>query len=116
MSAEESGKEVVFPANEDRMKMAIKVRLQLLEGGDSRGVRLWAIALDGSGRSWFKWYEDHGTAMIDSEAMRLVETPVEVTPSNQRYISNVRRRLLSEPEIEEEALDTYWHKSATAPK
>lgn len=90
------------------MYMEIQVRLQLMDSEASYGVRLWAIALDGSNRSWFKWYENQGTAMIDAEHMRLAETVS--TPSEQRHSVFVYRRLLPETEIEEDVLNTHWHK------
>jgi len=52
--------------------MEIRVRLQLSDGEGSSGIKLWAIAEDGSGRRWFKWYENNGTAILDAESMRLV--------------------------------------------
>jgi hypothetical protein len=92
--------------------MEIPVRLELLDSDDDRGVKLWVRALDGSDRVWFKWYENRQIAIIDAENMRLVETPVLVSPSENRYVLNVHRKLLLETEISEEVLETHWHRSS----
>jgi LPS sulfotransferase NodH len=95
--------------------MTIPVRLQLLDSDDAKGVKLWIIALDGSNRAWYKWFENAGIAMIDAENMRLVETPVKVTPSADRYALDVKRRLLPETEIDEDVLETHWIGAANPP-
>lgn len=90
--------------------MAIRVRLQLLNSNDKNGVKLLVIVLDGSNRTWFKWYVNAGIAIFDAENMYLVETPVNISPSASRFAVNIHRRLLAETEIEENVLDTEWHK------
>ena len=93
--------------------MEIKVRLQLRDSDDSNGVKLWAIAEDGSGRRWFKWYENDGIAIRDAENMRLVEE-TQVSQSGSRYALNVHRKLYTQVEMAEEVLATHWHSSAPA--
>lgn len=92
--------------------MKINVRLQLIEGDDSNGVKLWAIAQDGSGRRWFKRYEDKGTAIIDAENMRLIEDK-KFSSSESRYSMNIRLELFAEVEIADEVLNEHWHSSPT---
>ena len=87
------------------------MRLQLSDSDDSDGVKLWAIAEDGSGRRWFKWYENEGTASWDAENMRLVEE-VQVSPSGSRYSQNIRRKLYVQLEMAEEVLNTHWQRAA----
>ena len=61
-------------------------------------------------RSWFKRYEYGGTAVTDAENMHLVKTPVTISPSESRYALNAGRGLLSETKIQEDVLETHWHK------
>jgi hypothetical protein len=91
--------------------MEIRVRLQLSDSDDSNGVKLWAIAEDGSGRRWFKWYENEGIAIYDAENMRLVEE-TQVSQSGSRYALNVHRKLYGQLEMAEEVLNTHWHSAA----
>ena len=84
------------------------MRLQLSDSDDSNGVKLWAVAEDGSGRRWFKWYENEGTTSWDAANMRLVEE-TQVSPSGSRYSRNVHRKLYGQLEMAEEVLDTHWH-------
>ncbi|MBB6145557.1 hypothetical protein HNQ77_003518 [Silvibacterium bohemicum] len=93
--------------------MEIKVRLQLLNSEDSNGVKLWTIAEDGSGRRWFKRYENADIAIGDAEKMGLVED-TQVSNSGSRYALNVRRKLYSRLEMAEEALAIHWHSAAPA--
>src|SRR5690348_3361863 len=91
--------------------MEIKVRLQLRDSDDSNGVKLWAFAEDGSGRRWFKWYENEGIAISDAENMRLVEE-TQVSHSGSRYALNIRRKLYCQTGMTEEILTMYWHLAA----
>jgi LPS sulfotransferase NodH len=94
--------------------MEIPVRLQARGIDNSIAVELWVIALDGSDRTWFKWYENEGIAFMDAENMRLVEVPVLVTPSDSRYAVNVHRRLREQTAMQEDDLDTHWVKGPKA--
>jgi hypothetical protein len=93
--------------------MEIRVRLHLSDSDDSNGVKLWAVAEDGSGRRWFKWYENDGIAMCDAENMRLVEE-TQVSHSGSRYSLNVHRKLYGQLEMAEEVLNTHWHSATPA--
>jgi len=93
--------------------MEIPVSLRLLDS-EGNGVKLWVCALDGSDRAWFKWYENRLVAGIDAENMQLIDTPVETSLSEKRYALNIRRRLLSETQINDEVLDKQWHKGDPA--
>lgn len=92
--------------------MDIRVRLNLIDSDDSNGVKLWAIAQDGSGRRWFKRYENAGTAIIDSENMRLIEDK-KFSSSESRYAQNIHLKLFDEVEIADEVLNEHWHFSPT---
>ncbi len=91
--------------------MEIQVRLQLLDDEGGNGVRLWAIAQDGSSRRWFKWYENKGTVGMDAVDMRLVEE-VQHTPGATRHSLDVRRKLYEEVGIDEQVLNNLWHSAA----
>jgi hypothetical protein len=93
--------------------MEIRVRLQLSDSDDRNGVRLWAIAEDGTGRRWFKWYAEKGMAIIDAENMSLVED-TQMSHSGSRYALNVHRKLYRELDMGEEVLNTHWHSAAPA--
>jgi hypothetical protein len=93
--------------------MKIRVCLQLSDSDDSKGVKLWAIAEDGSCRRWFKWYEYNGMAMTDAENMLLVED-TQISHSGSRYALNVHRRLYRQLDMAEEVLNTHWHSAAPA--
>ncbi len=92
--------------------MKVNVRLQQTASDDSNGVKLWAIAQDGSDRRWFKWYENGGVAIIDAENMDLIED-TQFSSSGSRYASNIHRKLFDEVEIADEVLNEHWHFSPT---
>ena len=89
------------------------MHLQLSDSDDSKGVKLWAIAEDGTRRRWFKWYEDNGMAILDAENMRLVED-TQVSHSGSRYALNVHRKLYRELDMAEKVLNTHWHSAVPA--
>lgn len=92
--------------------MEIRVCLELIDSDDSNGVKLWAIAQDSSGRRWFKWYENKGTAIIDAENMGLIEDK-KFSSSESRHAQNIHRKLFDEVEIADEVLNEHWHSSPT---
>lgn len=95
--------------------MEVPVRLLLLDSDDDNGVKIWALASDGSNRAWYKWYEDKATAMIDTEKMRLIETPVQRSPTASRYALTPFWTLLHETTLEEKMLDGYWRQASNPP-
>lgn len=94
--------------------MEIPVRLHLLDSDDGNGVKLWALPSDGSGRAWYKWYEDEATAMMDAENMLLLETPVQHSPTASQYALTHRQILLDEATMQETMLDAYWKRASNS--
>jgi hypothetical protein len=89
--------------------MVIAVRLLTEQDPSGNGIRIYARAQDGTGRVWFKWYENEATLSADAEDMQLIADKRIV--GARGLTATVQRRLLDQADVDDLVLDADWHKA-----
>jgi hypothetical protein len=88
--------------------MIISVTIQPLKSDDSYGYKLWVKPQDGSGRTWYKWYEYEASLFADARDMGMATMGEIVGDLSQRYGGHAMIAVPINAEMDTEKLDTWW--------